>query len=241
VDCGPTGVRIATPNSSQHHDFEITLKSVSALVDFSRMAQYRSHTPDTLSYLERYLLTFHQMKDIFLEFRSSKATRGEANRQDLELQDLITNECTNELGRTSAAKRRRQAAQERLQRVDQRAAFIRPENHFNLIKMHYLSHFSSHVRRFRSISMNSTEICKLAHKDQIKEGSSRSNKKEAARQILSHYGCQQALGMRLQTLNVLSKGENVVATEGTGRETAAAPRRILEGRMKNACTLTKFC
>jgi len=89
--------------------------------------------------------------------------------------------------------------------------------------------------------MYSTEIGELAHKDQIKEGYRRSNKNEAARQILSHYGCQHALGMRLQTLDVLVKAENVVAIEGTGRETAAAPRRILKGRMKKVSTLTELC
>jgi len=57
---------LRNPDSSQHHDFLIALKCVSALVDFPLMAQYHSHTPDTLSYLERYLLTFHQTKDIFL-------------------------------------------------------------------------------------------------------------------------------------------------------------------------------
>jgi len=115
------------------------------------MAQYRSHTPDTLSYLERYLLTFPQTKDIFLEFRTSKATRREANREDQELWELIANERAHEIRRTSAAKRRRQADQERLQRVNQPADLIRRENNFNFIKMHYLSHFSSHVRRFGSI------------------------------------------------------------------------------------------
>jgi len=232
---------LRNPDSSQHHDFQIALKCVSALVDFSLMAQYRSHPADTLSYLERYLLTFHQMKDIFLEFRTSKATRAEANRQNRELRELIANERAHEIRRTSAAKRPRQADQERLQRVNQRADLICRENHFNFIKMHYLSHFSSHVRRFGSISMYSTEIGKLAHKDQIKEGYTRSNKNEAARQILSHYGRQHALGMRLQTLDVLLKAENVVAKEGTGRETAAAPRRILKGRMKNVSTQTELC
>jgi len=43
---------LRNPESSQPHDFQIALKCVSALVDFSLMAQYRSHTPDTLSYLE---------------------------------------------------------------------------------------------------------------------------------------------------------------------------------------------
>ena len=89
--------------------------------------------------------------------------------------------------------------------------------------------------------MYSTEIRELAHKDQIKEGYCRSNKKEAARQILSHYGHQHALGMRLQTIDVLLKAENVVAIEGTGRETLAAPRRIIKGWMKNVSTLTELC
>jgi len=89
--------------------------------------------------------------------------------------------------------------------------------------------------------MYSTAIGELAHEDQIKEGYRRSNKNEAARHILSHYGRQLALGMRLQTLDVLLKAENVVAIEGTGRETAAAPRSILKGRMKNVSTLTELC
>jgi len=43
---------LRNPNSSQYQDFKSTLKWVSALVDFTPMAQYRSHTPDTLSYME---------------------------------------------------------------------------------------------------------------------------------------------------------------------------------------------
>ena len=100
---------LRNPDSSQHHYFQIALKCVSALVDCSLMAQYRSHTPDTLSYPERYLLTFHQTKDIFLEFRTSKATHTEANRQDRELRELIANDRPHEIRRTSAAKRHRQA------------------------------------------------------------------------------------------------------------------------------------
>ena len=130
------GSALRNPDSSQYHDFQIALKCVSALVDFSLMAQYRSHTPDTLSYLERYLLTFHQTNYIFLEFCTSKATHAEANRHDQELPELIANERAHEIHRTSAAKRRWQANQERLQRVDQRADLIRCENQFNFIKMH---------------------------------------------------------------------------------------------------------
>ena len=36
------------------------------------MAQYRSHTRETISYVEEYATQFHETNDIFLEFRISK-------------------------------------------------------------------------------------------------------------------------------------------------------------------------
>jgi len=87
---------LRNPDSSQHQDFNIALKCVGTLVDFSLMTQYRSHTPDTLAYMERYLQTFHQTKDIFLEFRTSKSTRAEVNRQDWELRRLMANQIAQE-------------------------------------------------------------------------------------------------------------------------------------------------
>src|SRR5437588_8246430 len=108
--------------------------------------------------------------------------------------------------------------------------------------MHYISHVSSHVRHFGSIAMYSTEIGELVHKEQIEEGYRMSNKNEAARQILSQYGRQHALGMRLQTLDVLLKAENVIMIEGIRRGTAtlsnSTPQRMLKGRMKNVSMLT---
>jgi len=56
------------------------------------MAQYRSHTPDTLSYMESYLQTIDRTKDIFLKFRTSKATRTRADRQDLEIRELMADQ-----------------------------------------------------------------------------------------------------------------------------------------------------
>jgi len=96
----------------------------------------------------------------------------------------MANQCDNEAGHNTAAKRHRQVDQERLERGNQRADLIRRENHFNYIKMHYPSHFASHVRRFGSISMYSTEIGELAHKEYIKDRYRTSNKNEATRQIV---------------------------------------------------------
>ena len=83
---------LRNPDSSQHQDFNIALECLGGLVDFSLMTQYRSHTPDTLAYMQRYLQTFHHTKDIFLEFRTSKSTRAEVNRQDRELRILMANQ-----------------------------------------------------------------------------------------------------------------------------------------------------
>ena len=141
----PLASALRNPDSFPHQDFNIALKCVRGLVEFSLMTQYRSHTLDTLAYMEGYLLTFHQMKDILLEGRTSRSTRTEVNRQDRELRRLMANQIAQEAHHISAAQRRPQADQNRLQRVNQRADLIQQENHFNFIKMHYLSHFASHV------------------------------------------------------------------------------------------------
>ena len=234
------------PASSQHQDFNIALKCVGVLVDFSLMTQYRSHTPDTLAYMERYLQTFDQTKDIFLEFCTLKSTCAEVNRQDRELRRLMANQIAPEAPHISATQRRRQADQNRLGRVNRWGDLIQRENHFNFITMHYLSHFVSHVRLFGSILMYSTEMGELAHKEHIKEGYRRSNKNNAARQILSYYGRKHALGIRLQTIEALSKAENAFVM-GIGRMEApassgSAARRVLKGcMMENIGTLTELC
>jgi len=112
--------------------------------------------------------------------------------------------------------------------------------------MHYLTHFVSQVGRLGSISIYSTEISERAHKDQIKDGYGRLNKNEAARQILSHYGRQHTLGIRLQTIGALSEVEGVIVVEDSGMEmptvsSRSTPRRVLKGRMKNTSTLTELC
>ena len=237
---------LQNPDRSQQIPFKRALECVSALIDFSLMAQYRSHTRETLSYMEKYLQTFHRQKDIFLEFRTSKTTRAQANRQDRELREQMQDRRAKAAPSLSAAQKRRRVAEERSQRIDQRADLLQRENHFNFIKMHYLTHFESHVRRFGSISMYSTDIGELAHKEQIKEGYRRSNKNEAVPQILSQYGRQHALGMRLQTIEALLKADNTIGvgnvpTEMPASPSRSVPRRVLRSRAKNTVTLTELC
>jgi len=61
--------------------FKRALECVRALADFNMMAQYRSHTPEIIAYMEEYLDGVHWMKDIFLEFRVSKRKRAKVGKQ----------------------------------------------------------------------------------------------------------------------------------------------------------------
>lgn len=53
------------------------------------MTQYRNHIPDRAAYMESYLHTLYQTKAIVVEFRTSKATTAEENRQDQEFRRLV--------------------------------------------------------------------------------------------------------------------------------------------------------
>src|SRR5918999_6144760 len=158
---------LRNPDRSPQLQFKLALECVASLVDFSLMAQYRSHTEETLQYMDNYLRTFHRKKHIFIEFRTSKSTRTAADKNDKALRNAQNERLIGTKGVT-AAQRRRLADEDRLERAGQRMEFLQRENHFNFIKMHYLTHFVSHVSQFGNIPMDSTDVSQVAHKDQIK-------------------------------------------------------------------------
>jgi len=57
------------------------LGCVRAQVNFNMMAQYPSHTCDTIAYMDDYLDQFHKLKDIFLECRVTKRTQDKVDKQ----------------------------------------------------------------------------------------------------------------------------------------------------------------
>ena len=193
---GVLAVALRQPGGAQAIPFKRALGCVRALIDFNMMAQYRSHTPDTIAYMEDYLDQFHRMKDIFLEFRVTKRTQAKVDKQGKEIRRQRS------LMREGAApsQRRRIRDDDRDEENKLRMDMINAESHFNFVKMHLLSHFCDHIRQFGNIPMYSTEIGELAHKTQIKDGWRQSNKNDAARQIVHSYGRQHAIRMRLLNL-----------------------------------------
>jgi len=80
---------------------------------------------------------------------------------------------------------------------------IHSESDFTFVKIHLIIHFGDHIYMFGNIPMYSTEYGELAHKEHIKDGWRHANKIDAAQQILSSYGRQHAIRMRLLYLEFL--------------------------------------
>jgi len=199
---GVLAVALHQAGGAQAIPFKRALRCVRALVDFNMMAQYRSHTPDTIAYMEDYLDQVHRIKDIFLEVRVTKRTQAKVDKQRKEIrrQRALISE------RVAPCQGSRMRDNDRDEEDDLRMDMIHGESHFNFIKMHLLSHVCDHIHQFGNILMYSTEIGELAQKTQIKEGWRQSNKNDAARQIVHSYGRQHAIRMRLLNLQSLKNG-----------------------------------
>ncbi|KAG0632929.1 hypothetical protein HOY80DRAFT_854248, partial [Tuber brumale] len=117
---------LCRPSTGECLIFTKALTCVRSIIDFTLMAQYQSHTKETIQYLERYFKAFCDHKDVFKEYWKDKSTAR---------------------------------------------------------KIHLLSHFADHIRRFGNIQMYSTASGETSHKIMIKEGYRRSNKNDASYQI----------------------------------------------------------
>ncbi|KAF8432002.1 hypothetical protein BGX38DRAFT_1103357, partial [Terfezia claveryi] len=122
-------------------DAKIAIRCVRALTDFCLMAQYRSHTPQTIEYMNQYLREFHEFMHIF-------------------------------------------AVHEILQ-----------QGTFNFPKLHLLSHYGSQIVDFGTLPQYSTEITEALHKP-LKDAYRRSNRVDAAEQILDSISRDYAIRMR---------------------------------------------
>jgi len=196
--------------------------------------------------MEDYLNQFHKLKDIFLEFRVTKRTQDNVDKQRKEIRRQRALVIERVAPSLRGQKRDDNCQEENTLCLD----LVRGESHFNFIKMHLLSHFCDNIPQFGNIPMYSTEIGELAHKTQIKAGWRQSNKNDAARQIVHSYGRQHAIRMRLLNLESLKchdadlSGDVLHHLDRTARTvTAAGPvvrRRVLKGRREDVSNVVDF-
>jgi len=59
-------------------DLKVAIRAIRALSDFCLIAQYQSHTPETIKYMSQYLQAFHKYRHVLGEFRASKADHKRA-------------------------------------------------------------------------------------------------------------------------------------------------------------------
>jgi len=198
---GVLAVALRQPDSTQVQPFRRAFTSVRSLLDLTMMAQCRSHTPETISYMEEYATQFHETKDIFREFRISKRTPENA----AELRKDLHRQRTQMRERVLPSQRCRIRDDDREEENDQCMELIHSESNFPFVNMHLIRHFRDHIYIFGNIPMYSTEYGELTHKEQIKDGWRRSNKIDAARHIPSSYGRQHEIRMRILNLEFLHR------------------------------------
>jgi len=237
-------VALGQPGGAQAIPFKRALRSIRALVDFNMIAQCRSHTRDTIAYLEEYLDQFHRMKDIFLEFRVTQRTQAKVDKQRKKIrrQRALMRE------HVATSQQRRMRDNDRDQEDQLRMDMIHGESHFNFMKMYLLSHFCDHIRQFGNIAIYSTEIGEQAHKTQIKEGWRKSNKNDAGHQIVHSYGRQHAIRIRQLNFQSLTGRcadlfPDVLKYLHRTTSTVSPPvisRRILKGRRGDVSNILDF-
>jgi len=229
--------------SAQLIPIKRALGCVRQLVNFNIMVQYRSHTAETITYMEHYLDTFHKMKDIFFEFGVTKRIRAKIDEERRELR----HDRPKTRERIAPSKRRRKGDAEREEETERPMDLIFCQSHFNFIKMHLLSHLCDHIRQFGNIPMYSTEFGELGNKTQIKAGWRQWNKNDASRQIVQSYSRQHGTRMRLLNLESLQRcgadlsPDMVEQLDTTSTTTVPSiRRRMLKGGRDNVSNMPDF-
>jgi len=133
--------------STQLIPFKPALRYIRVLVNFNMMGQYRSHTVETITYMEDYLDTFPKMKDIILEFGVSKRMRTKINEEQRQLRHYRPK--TRE--RIAPSKRCQIRDPGREDETEQPMDLLFCKLHFIFIKLHLVSHFGKHIRQFGNI------------------------------------------------------------------------------------------
>ena len=73
------GASLLEPSAEQRGPFKEAIFCVKGLIFFNLMVKYRSHTDQTIGYMEHYFEDFHRHKEVFARFRSKKSTKQAAS------------------------------------------------------------------------------------------------------------------------------------------------------------------
>jgi len=177
-------------------DMKIAIRAVRALSDFCLIAQYRSHTGETIQYMTKYLQEFHKYRHVFGEFRASKADQKKAKGASKDLAETQAQDRQTTISSyfpATATQKANQASANRQER-EHLVADMLGQSTFNYPKLHLLTHYAEQIIQFGRLPQYSTEITEALHKP-LKEAYKRSNRVDATVQILDTHTRDHAFKM----------------------------------------------
>jgi len=184
-------------------DSKKAIRCVRYITDFCLMAQYRSHTPQTIEYMDQYIRKFPDNLHILCEFRATKKDHQSASRE------LAVEQCEARQGKLEeyfqlSTIRRNTIASEERQERQQVVQEVLSQGDFNFPKIYLLSHYNTQIRDFGSLPHYATELTEALHKA-WKDAHRRSNHVNATEQILDTITRDHALRMRELNIEVWSR------------------------------------
>jgi len=175
-------------------DLKVAFRAIHALLDFCLIAQYRSHTAETIKYMSWYLQDFHKYRHVFGEFCSSKANhkRAKGASKDLAASQARQSPISNYFPVTPTQKAN--VASTHRQEQQDLVKEMLGQSTFNYPKLHLLTYYTQQIVHFWSLPQYSTEITEALHKP-LKDAYRRSNSIDAPPQILDSHDRESACRM----------------------------------------------
>jgi len=224
---------LITPSAAQKGPFKDAILCVKGFVYFHLMTQYRSHTEETLQYMEDYLNDFHAHKHVFHRFRAGKSAKKDARELKAQLTVDMKTQRESELtwNKLSKAAKCRREDDDKVEVEKQIEASLKEDSHFNFIKMHLLTHFAEHIRELGNLSNFTAELSESCHRD-LKEAFRHSNKVNADPQILRSISRRLAFEYRELNVDAAKRRANDCIPPPVPRN------RRLQNRRRDIKTLT---
>ncbi|KAF8457923.1 hypothetical protein BDZ91DRAFT_666180, partial [Kalaharituber pfeilii] len=115
-------------------------------MDFYLIAQYRTHTDETVNYMRQYLEKFHVYKSVFLQYRAGKTTAGDTQTTIQVLSSEHRSEVASAKEKLSKTQVNRLQCETRFEREILRVEMLEKTSHFNFPKMHLISYYADQIK-----------------------------------------------------------------------------------------------
>ena len=189
---------------AQTTDANKAIRAVRYLTDFHLLAQYRSHTPQTIGYMRTYLTKFHETKGVFLKYRAGKVQSQKAKLAVKEHSSASRQEISAARTKgTSKTQLNKLSKDLRLEHELLKKDILEEGSHWNFPKMHMLTHYAEQIPKYGQLVQYSTEVGEAYHKP-LKDAYRRSNHVNATPQILNTHERDHAFAMREMNIAALN-------------------------------------